>query len=114
MGAAKGSAIVAAPRRGCKGPGDFLGCSSKPHSRTQGFKAVTNRAPQVSPTWDSHNSALGRRPGLPLIGSKDVSPDEHRRKPGELPSTTLEEVLLVGRKSRVDRFLQHCNSTPNR
>ena len=36
----------------------------------QRFKAVTHRAPQVSPTWDSHNSALGKHPWLQLIGTE--------------------------------------------
>lgn len=48
----------------------------------QRFKAVTHRTPQVRPTWDAHNSVLGERPWLTAYRSKDVSPDEHRSKPG--------------------------------
>src|SRR6185436_3452320 len=40
---------------------------------------------KVRPTWDAHKGALGGRPWLPAYRLKDVSLDEHRRKP---PRTT--------------------------
>src|SRR5690242_1237445 len=52
-----------------------------------------------------------------LIGSKDVSPDEHRRKPGpslERPRGRLEEIFLVGGERRFHGFLHRFDSTAER